>query len=86
MFGKYKALYADAKTARIISREAKQIVETEMKLIPSTVNEFKNSKYYVLPSLIRKYQGFVPTAYTQEDLKFKGEQIYLKEDLTELHT
>ena len=48
--------------------------------------EFKNSKYYVLPSLIRKYQGFVPSAQPIEGKLFRGEPIYLRRDLTELHT
>ena len=57
-----------------------------MKLIPSTFNEFKNSKYYALPSTIKKYQGFLPTAKPVANLKFKEEQVYLRQDLTELHT
>ncbi len=57
-----------------------------MKLIPTTFNEFRNSKYYVLPSTIKKYQGFLPTAQPIPNIVFKTEQVYNRSDVTELHT
>jgi hypothetical protein len=57
-----------------------------MKLIPQSFNEFKNSKYYTLLSSIRKYQGILPSAQPLKDVEFKGEKIYLRTDITELHT
>jgi hypothetical protein len=57
-----------------------------MKMIPATFNEFKNNKYYTLASSVKKYQGFLPTARPIEGLEFKGEPVYLRKDITELHT
>ena len=57
-----------------------------MKLLPSTLNEFKNNKYYTLESSIKKYQGIMPSAKPLEGMDFKGDLVYLKKDLTELHT
>lgn len=59
-----------------------------MKLIPTTLNEFKNSKYYTIPSCIRKYQGLLPNAKPLDEgkINYKGEMIYMKTDITELHT
>jgi hypothetical protein len=34
----------------------------EMSVIPSTLAEFKNSKFFTLPSILKKYQGFSPCA------------------------
>jgi hypothetical protein len=42
--------------------EEKKIESLEMSFIPITLNEFKNNKYYTLPSITRKYQGFLPQA------------------------
>ncbi len=55
-------------------------------MIPATFNEFKNNKYYTLASSVKKYQGFLPTARPIEGLEFKGEPVYLRKDITELHT
>ena len=48
--------------------------------------EFRGNRYYTLPSLIKKYQGFLPNAQPLQEKSFKGEPIFLKRDLTELHT
>ncbi len=72
-FGLYIAAYAPDKVRRIIYWENAQITAKEMKLIPTTFNEFKNNKYYVLPSTIKKYQGFLPTATPIPDMHFKTE-------------
>ena len=85
-FGIYIAAYAPDKLRRIISWENAQITAKEMKLIPSTFNEFKNNKYYVLPSTIKKYQGFIPNAVPVQNMIFKTEQVYHRSDVTELHT
>ncbi len=53
---------------------------------PQTMGEFKNNKFFTLESTIKKYQGFMPSAKPIEDQTFKGEPIYLKKDLSELHT
>lgn len=74
------------KTKRIIKLEDENIEKIEKSFIPSTFGEFKNNKYYTLPSLIRKYQGFIPSALPIENNNFKGEPIFMKKDISELHT
>ena len=73
-------------TKRIVKLEQEDIESAEMSFIPTTLSEFKNNTYYTLPSLIKKYQGFLPASKALENKTFKGEPIYLKKDLTELHT
>ncbi|CDW80898.1 dna repair protein rad4 containing protein [Stylonychia lemnae] len=85
-FAPYISHYADKKVKGIIQLEQEQIEQTEMNFIPSTTNEFKNNKYYTLPSIIKKYQGFLPQAQPLPDKNFKGEPIFLKKDVSELHT
>eukprot|EP00347_Sterkiella_histriomuscorum_P000058 403377346 len=86
--------YLKAKNSCILTKYVEEFVgkfapsiETlEQSFIPSTTNEFKNNKYYTLPSLIRKYQGFLPNAVPLDDKTFKGEPIFLRKDISELHT
>ncbi len=52
---------------------------------PQSYAEFKSSKQYALPSQIKKYQGFVPWAKPTQ-MVHNGEQVYLREHLSELHT
>lgn len=66
--------------------ENRKLESIEMTYVPNAVSEFKNSKYYTIPSVIKKYQGFMPNAEPLEDKTFRGEPIYHKSDLTELHT
>ena len=66
--------------------EEKFLEKLEMQFIPSTTNEFKYNKYYTVPSLIKKYEGFLPNAQPLEGKFFKGEPIFYKKDLSELHT
>jgi hypothetical protein len=69
-----------------VRQEDSEIERLEMRWVPETLNEFKNSKYYTLLSTIKKYQGILPGAKPLQVRDFKGEPIYLKKDLTELHT
>lgn len=87
MFGFYVSNFAHKDLRPIIDMEDKEIRQREMKLVPTTMNEFKNNKYYTLPSLLRKYQGFLPTAKPL-DFTFgkQAEPVYLRTDVTELHT
>lgn len=55
MFGPYLAGCADGKTKQIIKLEDRTIEAMEMQQIPSTVAEFKNNKYYTVPSMVKKY-------------------------------
>ena len=50
------------------------------------MNEFKNNKYYILPSLVRKYHGFLPAAQPLPGKQINGEPIFYKKDVSELHT
>jgi hypothetical protein len=47
---------------QVIKEEDAKIKEMEMRLFPTNFNEFKASKYYLLPSMLKKYQGFLPSA------------------------
>ena len=85
-FAPYISTFADIMTKRIVKLEQEDIESAEMSFIPTTLSEFKNNTYYTLPSLIKKYQGFLPASKALENKTFKGEPIYLKKDLTELHT
>ena len=76
---------ADKFTQELILREHKAMEKLEMSIIPETSKEFANSKYYCLDSSIRKYQGLLPHAKPLEQT-FKGEDIYLRKYVTELHT
>jgi len=42
--------------------EEQSLEQIEMSQVPQTISEFKGNKYYTLPSLIKKYQGFTPNA------------------------
>jgi len=70
----------------VIDKEEEQIRKLEMAVIPESMQEFKSSKYFILPSMIRKYHGFLPNARPVTEKTFKGEQIFSKEEVTELHT
>ena len=46
----------------VILREQQKACLLEMSFIPTTIGEFKNSKHYTLPSILKKYQGLSPNA------------------------
>jgi len=39
----------------VIKEEDEKITEKEMRYVPTSISEFKFSKYYIVPSLIKKY-------------------------------
>lgn len=46
----------------VILRDQQKASLLEMSFIPTTMNEFKNSKHYTLTSILKKYQGLSPNA------------------------
>jgi hypothetical protein len=77
--------YGDAKTKRVTNIEERRIEAVEMQFIPQNMSEFRNSKYYIIPSQIKRYCGFLPNAKPIDKL-FNGEPIFLKRDQSELHS
>jgi xeroderma pigmentosum group C-complementing protein len=53
--------------------------------IPSNYNEMRNSTFYIVPSMLKKYQGLKPGAIPV-GFKFKDEDVFKREDIVELHT
>lgn len=62
LFGQYLTHFADSLIGKLIQYETQEIERLEMRWVPETLNEFKNSKYYTLVSTIKKYQGLLPSA------------------------
>jgi hypothetical protein len=46
----------------LLSQQKKKIEGLEKLVVPETLQEFRNSSYYCLPSQIKKYEGFLPKA------------------------
>jgi len=65
--------------------EDEQAIELEKKDIPQNPREFRYSRHYILPSMLRKYQAFFPEARPL-DIKFHEEPIYEKKAVCELHS
>ncbi len=65
--------------------EDESFTELEKKDIPLNPREFRYSRHYILPSMLRKYQAFLPQAKPLE-IKFHEELIYHKKDLCNLHS
>ena len=57
-----------------------------MLVIPQTLREFRNSAHYFLASQLSKYQGFKPNTKPVPSQVFKGEPVYLRSCVVELHT
>lgn len=73
--------HLQSNTVQSISQQVKQI---EMKIVPQTAKEFRNSQYYCLPTQLRKYDGLKPGFQPLFD--WKGQPVYSREAVTELHT
>lgn len=43
-------------------KEQQNAAFLEMSMLPGGIQEFKNSQFYTLPSILKKYQGFCPGA------------------------
>ena len=86
-FGEFSPLYpCDAEVSTVL-REYEKLSETlERKIVPETAKEFRNSLHYCLPSQLRKYQGIMPGAGPVAGLGLKGEKVYLRKHVSELHT
>ena len=65
--------------------EEEEILETCKKDVPQNVREFRVSKHYIIPSLLRKFQGFRRDAMPLP-IMFKDENVYLKDQIEELHS
>ena len=49
-FGGYSPIYAEERVRKVVKWDLKEIESREMRLIPSTLNEFRNNKYYTVAS------------------------------------
>ena len=70
----------------IFQKEKELYINLTKQDIPMNYNEFRNSEFYILPSHLRKYQGFKPLTRPIEDMYFKDEPVYLRSDVVDLHT
>ena len=61
------------------------LVATEKRDIPQHPREFRYSRFYILPSMLKKYQAFYPEAKPL-DIKFNEEPIFEKTSMCELHS
>ena len=81
-----KVLKPSAIYQPIFESEAQLNSEIFKSDIPTNYNEFRNSPYYILPSHLRKYQGFKPDVVPIEDMVFKEEPVYQRSEVVDLHT
>jgi len=70
----------------LLAKQKTKIETLEKMLLPESLQEFRNSAYYCLPSQIKKYEGFMPKAKPIPGLHFKNEPVYWRKHITELHT
>lgn len=52
----------DPSLRHVLDLEKQRLKKLEMIVIPETLQEFRNSSHYCIPSQLKKYQGFVPQA------------------------
>lgn len=52
--------------------EKEVIKRMEMNFIPSTIEEIRSNKFYVLPSMLRQFQAFPPQTKPINDKSIKG--------------
>lgn len=71
---------------KLTLKEAKAIEHIERLQIPQSVIEFRSSKYFTTESQMKKYSGLLPNAKPVSDAFFKKEPVYLKSDVTTLHS
>ena len=65
--------YAEEGVRKVVDEEDRKIRMREMRYIPANINEFKASKYFIVPSMMKKYQGLLPGAQPLPDKMFKDE-------------
>lgn len=86
-FGDYSPLIICDDVVSAIFKEYERLSDTlERRVIPETAQEFRNSAHYCILSQLKKYQGLLPGAKPVANLEFKGEKVFLKKFVTELHT
>lgn len=76
---------SSAKERLINAIEDEELGEVSKKDVPQNVREFRVSKHYIIPSLLKKFQGFKREA-TPLPIMFKDENIYLKDQIEELYS
>jgi xeroderma pigmentosum group C-complementing protein len=84
-FFQFHPLISSEKWRQINKTETELLCELEKKDIPENYKEFSCSKYYILPSQLKKYQGIHPDARPL-DIKSKDEVIYDKSAICALHS
>jgi xeroderma pigmentosum group C-complementing protein len=65
--------------------ERNKQIEIEKKDLPRNPKEFRYSKHYILPSMLKKNEGFLPNSKPLE-VKFKDELIYEKSTMCKLYS
>jgi len=65
--------------------EDEYAIENEKKDVPQNPREFRYSRYYILPSMLKKYQAFFPDAKPLE-IRYQEEPIYEKKAMCMLHS
>lgn len=55
MFARYIPAYAENGVRSVVKEEDIKIREREMRMVPNSISEIKNSKYFIVPSLLKKY-------------------------------
>ena len=54
-YAKYVRRYAEERVREAVKQEDLEIRQREMRYIPANINEFRASKYYIVPSMMKKY-------------------------------
>jgi len=82
---KFKPDFSNDKWKYINKWEDEYARELERKDIPQNPREFRFSRHYILPSMLKKFQSFYPESRPLE-IKFHEEPIYEKSGVCELHS
>jgi len=85
MYFKFKPEISNDKWKFINKWEDESARELERKDIPQNPREFRFSRHYILPSMLKKFQSFYPESRPLE-IKFHEEPIYEKSGVCELHS
>jgi hypothetical protein len=82
----FSNIWTDPVLKLSLESEDREVYNLERYYIPEKYNGFRSHKHFVLESLLSRYQFIRPGVQPYNNLKHKGEFIYLRKDVVLLRT